>query len=229
MKDISKLDAEKLFAVMLLTDGCVKWNKAGRTWYIDLNNSDPSMHRTYKELGEHAFGEKMKSFMFKDGRVFVSRYSRRPASRIPQRLFSLTANYKTKEMGDPMPSISFLFGCSKKIQKMAIRIAMSADGFVGVSSYKSNRKQPRMGLVCAHPGLIDEWSTLLNNIGIKMELDTDSATWSGLHGLRTTKISEIIKFKKIGGFYPLDIKVTRGNFKGQMKNDVLNHVVETFG
>lgn len=230
IENINSQEAEKLFAILLLTDGSVRWNKSKKTWYIQLSNTDISLHKIFKQLGEKAFDEELKTYCksYKSSRVFISRYARIPESKMIKRLLKLSPTYKTKCKQKTNPTISFIFNEQKRIKELAFRLAMSADGFVGLSHYSKGGESPRIGLACAHPDLVNEWLDLSENLGISMNLDRDKNTWSGIHGIRTTKFSNILRFWNIGGFYPLDMKVTRGNFKGQNKNDVLNFVIRKY-
>ncbi|MEM5778455.1 MAG: hypothetical protein QXD43_04670 [Candidatus Aenigmatarchaeota archaeon] len=230
IEDINSQEAEKLFAVLLLTDGSVRWNKFKKVWYIQLSNNDISLHKIFKQLGEKAFSEELKTyFKFDTGsRVFISRYSRTSESQIVKKLFNLSPTFTTKYKQKFNPTISFIFNESERIKQLAFRLAMSADGFVGLSHYSNGMVSPRIGLACAHPELAKEWLNLAENLGISMKLDKDSNTWSGIHGIRTTRFSSILKFWNIGGFYPDDVKVTRGNFIGQNKNDVLNFIIQKY-
>jgi hypothetical protein len=232
IENINPREAEKLVATLLLTDGSVRWNKAKKSWYVQLSNNDVSLHRVFKQLAERAFNEELKTYFRFDNSsgVFISRYSRVPKSNMIERLFRLSPTFKTKPKfkQNLKPTISFIQNETKKIKQLAFRLAMSADGFVGLSHYSSGWESPRIGLACAHPGLVAEWLELSESLGISMNLDRDKNTWSGIHGIRTTKLSSILKFQDIGGFYPKDIKVARGNFIGQNKNDVLNFVIRKY-
>ncbi len=217
---------------MLLTDGCMKWNKAKQTWFVEFSNTDTALHRVFKELGETAFEEKLKTYMFYDKscNVFISRYVRRTNSKMVKELFKLTPTYTTRLTKNKEPTLNFILKSNKRIKRLAFRLAMSADGFVGISYNKNkNKKFPRMGLACAHPELVKQWSRIIKEIDISMILDKDNSTWSKIHGLRTTRISEIKKFRKIGDFYPIDAKVSRGNFKGLLKNYVLSNIIKNYG
>lgn len=210
---------------MLLTDGCVKWNKANSRWYVQFNNVDESMHTLFRELGEKAFNEPLVTFMFYDKScgVYISRYSRSESSPMICKLFSLTPTFNTKSTVRELPTLRFLHASNQRVKMLALRLAMSADGFVGISQSKG-APQPRIGLACANPKLVAEWSSLADDLGIHFNIDRDRRTWSGLHGLRTTSMKNIIRFKQIGGFYPIDVKVCRGYFKGKTKNSVLDSV-----
>ena len=57
-KEINKHDAQKLIAVILLTDGSVKWNKSHQSFVITLHNKDENLHELFKRLLWIGFNEK---------------------------------------------------------------------------------------------------------------------------------------------------------------------------
>lgn len=230
LKTINEKESQKLVAIFLLTDGSVGWNKFKKCFLIRFLNKDLSLHNFFKAVSFMAFKENPTFEKVKDGKILVTGFSRIANRKIPKILFSLSPSFKTKPgkipssqfLKLPQPTISFLIDSTTTIRKIAFRIAMACDGSIGISFDRNGNPKPRLRLACAHPILVEEWKKLANSISLKMNIERDINTWSGIHGLITNKISDLLHFRDIGGFLPKDTLVCRGRFKGKTKNYVLN-------
>jgi len=229
LDEFSKYDLQKFFSIMLLTDGCIVWHKTRRSFRIVFGSQDTSLHKLFVFLGKNGFNERPNFQGFdKSKNVFVTIFEKKKDSEIIKNLFNLSSTYKTSTMTENKPTISFINESSNKSQLMAFRVAMSCDGCITICKRKNGELVPKLKMCCAHPSLLLEWKDLAENIGLTMFLDRDRNTWSGFHGLCAQNKESILKFKKLGGFFPEDVMVSRGKRKGMKKNTLLSVACNLF-
>jgi len=225
IEKLNRKSAQKLIAVFLLTDGYLKYRKDRRQYILQIFSDDDEFHNCFADLMGYAFdkGTTFKHFD-KSRRVKVSGYEIPHDSEIVKCLFSFCSDYRTG--GNTDATLNFLMDEPESVKKLAFRIAMTAEGSIGISKSRSKRiEEPRLRFACAHPGLVKEWKNLIASLNITMNLDRDSANWSGIHGLITCKLENIVRFWKLGGFYP-DIRIQSGKNIGFTKNEMLSAVIE---
>ena len=222
--NLTREEAQKICAVFLLTDGHVKHRRSRNKLILNFYGKDESLHRAYKEFMELGF-ERQPSYYCsfdRSKRVFVTGYEFNEHSDSLKRFNSFSPTYTTKGIAGKEPSITFLFNEKREVQSLAFRIAMSTEGSIGISFHRfENRLEPRLRLACTSPTLVQQWQTIASKLGIEMNLDMDKASWSGIHGLRTSKKESILNFCAIGGFYPRNVKISRGKHDGLKKNALL--------
>lgn len=236
IKSVCHEEAKKILAIFLLTDGSVFWEKGKKRFVVCFSSKDISLHNLFIQFVFRAFRRKPTFIMNKSKRCLKTGFAIRPKSNVAIELFSLSPTFKTAPknitsddfLNGPQPTISFLNNSDDLIKEISFRIAMSCDGSIGIASHGVKPK-PSLRLSCTHPNLILEWKQLAEDIGISMNVMRDRRWWSGLGGLETRKSSNILRFKEIGGFLPVDVKVVRGRFIGLPKNFVLDMAVKILG
>ncbi|MDO8625055.1 MAG: hypothetical protein Q7R47_03155, partial [Candidatus Diapherotrites archaeon] len=140
-----------------------------------------------------------------------------------QKLLSFTPMYRTNR--GSTPSLDFLLTQRDELKIQAIRFAMSCEGSVSIKRKKKTGFRYALRLACTHPALVPIWQKLFQDIGLKMYLDMDKDTWSGIHGITTGHKEAFRRFAQLGGFLPENVKVTNGKNIGLEKNEVLRKIL----
>ena len=213
-----------LLAVMLLTDGYHKPAK-----YICYCSKDEALIDVFYELANKCNCQSTKAYKRRDGRIEVFAYG------IPDRtILSLSPSYKTSPsrgqavrnyLKQPQPTAEFLMQYNKNTMLQAVRLAMSADGYVSAGKHGEDVV---LGLSCAHPHLTREWEHIFHLLNLKANIHSKKSTWSGIGGLRTKNKAVLTRFRDHGGF--LDgVKISRKspNHSGLEKNHVLKWASQT--
>ncbi len=201
---INKEDVLPLISSLLLTDGCLYFDKKRPvTLYY---GTDVILHNIFADLIWYYFNLRPSSYMTRCGKVFRTKYINK---NIASKLLTLSHSYKKKPNfnetwknflnNSKQPSLFFMKNYDDFIVKEAIRLAMCADGCISISNRKK-RKTTMLTLMlsCAHPSLVKEWAILFNRIGIKNNI-VRGMSKTRIAGVKGVKDS-ILRFNEIGGF-----------------------------
>jgi len=215
-------EAQKICAIFLLTDGHVQYRKSRDRVILQFFGNNESLHQAFRGFMWLGFKRNPSFYCYfdKSKQVFATGYEFKKENPALQVLNSISPSYSTK--GEP--TMAFLFDEKKEVQTLAFRIAMATEGSIGISFRPSGGISPRLRLACTNPVLVRQWNAVAHNLGIEMKLDMDKASWSGIHGLCAYKKRSIIRFCDIGGFYPEEVKISRGKYKNLRKNLLLSKV-----
>ena len=220
-------DWQKVVAVGFLTDGYLQCRKVDGNYMLSFASCDKTLHAFFQKLVSLAFNESRSSFLkHKRDNLWMTYYHRSVNNHMVKKLFHFS---KTYHIGQPYnPSLDFLLNERKEVKVQAVRFAMSCEGSVSIKN-KKRGKGFAFRLACAHPKLVLQWQRLFQDIGIYMNIDMDKETWSGIHGLASGRKASFQRFAEIGGFLPINVKVTNGNFIGLKKNVVLQKILNLLG
>jgi hypothetical protein len=129
-------------------------------------------------------------------------------------------------LNEAQPTLSFLKGESLDLLKECVRIAMSTEGSIHIE-FPRDTIYLRLEFACAHPKLTLEWQEIFRKVGIESTISKSRVTWSGIKGLRISKLDSIKKFIEIGGFIN-GVKITGKSkyFGGIIKNQLLKKSFE---
>ena len=218
---------QKIVAVGLLTDGCVLPRKSDKRYHVRFFSCDFTLHRCFKTMIKIAFEENQTSFIKgKQNSVWILDYQKSKNSKMMKNLLAFTKSYTCK--ANCKPSLKFLFDENLETKKIAVRFAMSTDGSVSIKRNKHKKRIDfSLRLACAHPDLVLQWKKIFNDIGLDMRIDLDTAIFSGIHGLTTSKKINFLRLNELGGFFPDNVKVTNGKCIGLMKNQVLDFICKS--
>jgi len=206
----------KLVAVMLLTDGSAYSTPRYGYPKIKYYGKDKILHEIFIKLIRSIY-DTTPSITFLSG--METCFGRKEHLIVYEDLLKLSASYNKSSRE---ATISFLNDSPPFVQKVAIRLAMSAEGSVSITRKKKGTIRAQLAFACANTRLCKEWAELFARSGINMKVHRDSNTDTKLHGLQTVNRNDIIAFQKLGGFIP-NVKIQKGTrFKGFEKNAVLN-------
>lgn len=223
---ISVPEQKKLIGVLLLTDGMLTLKK--KRIEMAYFGNDKILHYIFQKLIKNVYNTKPTSFIRKSN-GFKTVYRRDEHRMIAKDLLSLSPSFKSTPKGISVkkyikvkqPSLKFLMSSQKYVKIFAIRLAMSAEGSITIYRRESGSIGCNLRFACTHKNLTNQWKHIFNELGIDFEINKDKSTWSGLHGLQTTKRENIVKFYELDGFID-NVKINRGNLKGIEKNKLLN-------
>jgi len=220
---LSTEESQKLAAIGFMTDGNIYYRKFENKYLLRFFSCDQAMHDYFQNLIRFAFNENPSAFTkHKSKKLWTTEYHRGVNNQMVRTLLSFSDDYCTSKWH--FPSLQFLFDEKEELKIKALRFAMSCDGSVSIKKGRSG-KSFSLRLACANPGLIADFQKMFQDIGICMKIDRDKSTWSGFHGLCSTANDSFIRFDKIRGFLPEDVKVTNGKFVGLRKNKVLKNII----
>ena len=218
---LEPVEWQKIVAAGILTDGYLYYRKFDNKYQIRFFSSDLNMHSFFQKTVLFAFGEHCSALLKKRGKnLWTTFYTRGTKNPMIEKLLSFSETYSTTKGN--YPSLNFLFKERNQTKIEALRFAMSCDGSISCKTTSTGKKQFVLRLACANPELVLQWQKLFQEVGIKMNLDRDKNTWSGIHGLASGRMESIKKFAEIGGFLPKNVKVTNGKLVGMLKNEVIN-------
>lgn len=222
---LKPVEWQKVVAAGILTDGYLYFRKFDNKYQIRFFSSDLNMHSFFQKTILFAFGENCSALLkIKGQNLWTTFYTRGTKNPMLEKLLSFSKTYSTTKGN--CPSLDFLLKGRNQTKVEALRFAMSCDGSISCKKTRSGKKCFVLRLACANPQLVLQWQKLFQEVGIKMGIDKDKNTWSGIHGLVSGKKDSIKKFAEIGGFLPKNVKVTNGKLVGKLKNEVLNMALE---
>jgi len=209
---LTKEECKKLLIVMLITDGsyCLQQSKYPKFAYC---GNDNVLHEIFIKMMKKAY-DIIPSYREKDQTM----YQRLEYIKIYHDLLRYCVDLNKKS---DIIRLDFLKDESKKIQKYALRLAMSAEGSISISRNDKGSLRGNLAFACANPNLCEQWARIFNNNGIAMKMRRNKYTYSKIHGLQVVDSESIHNFVDIGGFIP-SVRVQKGSkFKGYDKNCVL--------
>ena len=210
----------KLVAAMLLTDGSAYLTHRYGYPKIKYYGKDRVLHDVFVGLIQSAY-HTTPSVTYSYG--METCFGRKEHLNVYRDLARLSASYNKSSNA---VTASFLKDSPHVTQKMALRLAMSAEGSISISRKKKGTIRGQLSFACANANLCKEWAELFEKCGIYMKIRRDSQTNTGLHGLQTVSQKDIITFWKLGGFIP-NVRIYRGvRYRGFEKNAVLNAFCE---
>lgn len=224
---LSKEELQKVVAVGLYTDGSVYHRKWDNKYMLSFSSTDQNLHNYFQKLVFLAFEESPSAFLkVKSKNLWLTCYQRGANNPMIKSLFALTPTFTTKKGFEP--SLNFLFNEREEVKAHALRFAMSCDGSVSIKSVRPSKpwKSYALRLACANPKLNEEFQKLFADVGISMRIDRDKNTWSGIHGLATSRKADFHRFWQMGGFAPENVKVTNGKLVGFTKNEILDQIIQ---
>jgi len=223
LNNLGPEEKKKLIPVFILTDGNFHRDR------INFFNKQTVMHKLFRDVVEGAYNTKISYYCIPSKRVFTTTVATETSRKVKRDLLGTVRSFKTSpgrlHRGISSPSINYLLRADKHIQKLALRIAMSSEGYFSITRRENGTIKGYLGLACAHPALVKQWKRLANLHKIDFNLHMDRDNWSGIHGLRTTNSESIRRFYEIGGFAE-GLAVMNGNFKGIEKNALLKSFVK---
>ncbi len=231
IRNLSKNCAEIVLASMLLTDGHIY--KHGRENSIAYKGYDKELHLIFAGLVNKATGSIPGTFLklYNENGALIYRtiYNGRA---FLNKLLMISPDYRTsprnlskvKFLRQFKPSLKFAFDENKKVKKLILQLAMSAEGYVSPAFERNFRIN--VGFACAHPNLVLEWKRLFSEFGVNMIMKRCSNSWAGVNGLCISDINEVKKFYTRIGFTPT-IKIgNHSALKGLAKQFVLKKAID---
>jgi len=219
LKILSSLPPEeklKLVAAMLLTDGSAYLTPRYEYPKIKYYGKDKILHDTFVGLIRSIYHTTPSITYSYD---METCFGRKEHLDVYRDLAELSASYNKSSNA---ATVSFLKNSPRVTQKMALRLAMSAEGSISISRKRKGTIRGQLSFACANVNLCKEWAELFKKCGINMKIKRDSQMNTGLHGLQTVSQKDITTFWKLGGFIP-NVRIYRGvRFRGFEKNAVLD-------
>jgi len=240
--NLSKDELLKLLAVIVLSDGTLRWDKVS---YIRLSTSlnSESQHKLFSLLCFKLFNKKPNSCIitnkFLNKKFLQSTFVSKDAV---QKLLKLSPSYKTtsgkqtnKEfLNSPQPNLNFLFDSSNNLKWTALRIWFDFDGSI-TPCFKLRKKRDikknkfynyyQVQFECeiriseTNPNLVNELVKLCGLIGLKAIIKKKN-NWSGIDGICISERKSVIKFLNYGPFTDVKISGKSNRFKGITKKQI---------
>ena len=216
INSFSEEDCKRLLTVMLLTDGYFGFVNGCYPKFAYYSN-DSILLDIFEKLFLKAYG--MKRSHRGASEVYYKQIS--PCTNAYSDLTATCGDFNKKTC----PDLHFLSTCNREVRRFALRLGMSAEGYVSVSRKDNGSLRTLLGFACANEKLGEAWAKLFRDEGVNMRLRRDAHVSTGIHGIETVAHDDIIAFERFGGF--LDgVRIQKGKrFKGVDKNAVLRACV----
>lgn len=217
VKNVNKNQALKLLSTVTLTDGYLQINNKNCRWELETS-PNPALHKICNSLFLKAFNIET-NFRFTKNKRFM----RTDISGQKYRYHLTKIDNLTKS------DFKFLKKESKEFKILAFRLAMDLEGSISTKfsikkkTYKNHvyfqfQFDPELKLSSIEKSKLDDWTEILNNIGLSFTNHLDKRYDSGIQGIRTSNRNQIIKFDQIGGFLT-DVKITKSSVKNNVTNN----------
>lgn len=245
----SKEELKALIVALLITDGCVAFDKREKrkNFRLQFANKAHVLHHVLFDLLYSVYGIVPTSFMglIKGGGnrepLFYSEYADSEEHQLAIiDLLKLSPSYKTKQtpwfsndrFNPDDASITYILKQDLRVQKEAIRLAMCCEGSTTVNVFFwRQRKRYQLDrtfiFACTHPVLVWQWQTCFSNAGIQLNFVQDKRISTGINGLRSKRASSFLNFREFSGFLP-GVPISKGHFKNFDKQLLLETIVDHF-
>lgn len=228
-----------LITILTLTDGtctppgksALKAKRPKLAYY-----GTPTLCRIYIDLIKYYYSLEPSVFnRRKDGTYNVIYERKEIKEKLLPHLLTYSPSFKTSPakkqtksnyLEEEQPSLNFLENKPKKVLIEAIRLGMSAEGFCG--PFIKNRKMyPNLGLSCSHPILVEQWTNIVNKLGLSFKFTRNKAHWSEIDGIKSSKLRNLKRFNEIGGFID-KVKISKHSkyYTGIDKNTMIKGILE---
>jgi hypothetical protein len=213
LRRLSKEDKKKLIAVLLLTDGYIAIIRNHPK--ISYYGSDKILHDIFTYLINSTYNTSPSIFYWKN---FATDYVRNEHLCIYEDMHRLSPSFKSTSSKS---TVSFLFDSTTKLKRLAIQLAMAAEGSISISRRDKGTVRGDLALACTSPTMCNDWKRLFEEFGVYFSIKKNRLTSTGLHGLQVVKQESILNYYREVGFLP-KIHANRAiRFKGREKQEIL--------
>ncbi|NYZ78074.1 hypothetical protein H0N96_01585 [Candidatus Micrarchaeota archaeon] len=230
------IDCKAVIVTALICEGSVYMSnyKGYKRAHIKFANASKKLNRIFAYCMSQAYDLAPTLYNYAQENIFHTEYSTKQALDVVEDLHELTPTFRTSPrletiteyLSSPQPTIQYVLNQDFNTRNYCLRFAMSCEGAITFSRKDNGCLRAALVFGCGNPKLVSEWQALFSHAGISMNLKRDNDIWSGINGLRTTKIEDLHRFALLGGFIE-DTKVVRGKyFQGIDKNALLNSALD---
>ena len=165
-----------------------------------------SMHYAYKLFPSCYFAHK--------NYVPVTIYQQQ-RNDIKEEIIKLAGNTKTslahgqtidEYLKEPQPHLNYLINSGKNEKSIAFRIWASTEGAISIIGSKTGICIS-FKIGCAHPKLVRDLQQVVRQLQINLKIEKAKENWSGILGLSTYAMKNLIEFIRIGGFIS-DVRIS---------------------
>ena len=248
---ISRKDLIKILAIIILSDGTIsKDKKYLKSITLETVPYNKCQHDFFTYLCLKLFDKRPKRYLYRrNNRKMLT--SKLFGKKYIEELLKLSPSYQTTKgpnkskkdfLKSRQPSIKFILTEKRnKIKKLALRTYFDFDGSI-IPSFKIKNKKQIIGgktynyyqvqfecdinIAETNPNLVKELTLLCKMLNLKAITVKDKRQWSGINGIRISKLDNIKKFIKYGG--PItNVKISSKSrrLKGKTKKAVCKAVI----
>jgi len=245
-KKFTKNQRLKLLAIILLSDGYVHKTK-GKVNSIRLTTVDYNkcQHKLFCELCLSLFKKKPKIYSSLNRRNVTSELFSR---NIEKTIYSLSPTYQTSPSKNlpqeeylkvNQPTIRFLDNEPLNFKFLALLMYFDFDGSISPALKLKKKRDYKNGklyiyyqvqleieirIAETNPNLNTELIKICGNLGIKANRALNKRNWSGIEGLRISKINDIKKFISNDVITTVKISAKSNRFKGITKSSIFKSI-----